>query len=109
MATDKKIPLYVLTQEQINRIAAIAGKEAVRAFRAEQVKEEKKRAREEDKVKKTKKLLKSYRRIKATLSDEANFTEEEKIELRWKFIQDLMGNTMEVVSKSDRLDRKSVV
>ncbi len=103
MATDKKIPLYVLTQEQINRIAAIAGKEAVRAFRAEQVKEEKKRAREEDKVKKTKKLLKSYRRIKATLSDEANFTEEEKIELRWKFIQDLMGNTMEVVSKSDRL------
>ena len=55
MATDRtesKIPMYVLTQEQINQIAAVAGKEAVQTFRAEQVKAEKKRAREENKVKK---------------------------------------------------------
>ncbi len=102
MATDKKIPMYVLTQEQINQIAAVAGKEAVQTFRAEQVKAEKKRAREENKVKKTKKMLSSYRRMKATLSDEAEFTEEEKVELRWKFIQDLMG-TKEAVSKSERV------
>lgn len=103
MATDKKIPMYVLTQEQINQIAAVAGKEAVQTFRAEQVKAEKKRAREENKVKKTKKMLSSYRRIKATLSDEAEFTEEEKVELRWKFLQDLMGNARETVSKSERV------
>ncbi len=103
MATDKKIPLYVLTQEQINQIAAVAGKEAVQAFRAEQVKAEKKKAREENKVKKTKKMLSSYRRMKATLSDEAEFTEEEKVELRWKFIQDLMGSAREAVSKSERV------
>ena len=103
MATDKKIPMYVLTQEQINQIAAIAGKEAVQTFRAEQVKAEKKRAREENKVKKTKKMLSSYRRMKATLSDEAEFTEEEKVELRWKFIQDLMGSAREAVSKSERV------
>lgn len=103
MATDKKIPMYVLTQEQINQIAAVAGKEAVHTFRSEQVKEEKKRAREENKVKKTKKMLNSYRRIKATLSDEAEFTEEEQVELRWKFIQDLMGSAKETVSKSDRV------
>lgn len=103
MATDnKKIPMYVLTQEQINQIAAIAGKEAVKTFRTEQVKAEKKRAREENKVKKTKKMLSSYRRIKATLSDEAEFTVEEQIELRWKFIQDLMGNVRETVSESGR-------
>lgn len=102
METDKKIPMYVLTQEQINQIAAIAGKEAVNTFRAEQTKAEKKRAREENKVKKTKKMLSSYRRIKATLSDEAEFTEEEQIELRWKFIQDLMGNVRETVGKSER-------
>ena len=95
--------MYVMTQEQINQIAAVAGKEAVQAFRAEQVKAEKKRSREENKVKKTKKMLSSYRRIKATMSDEAEFTEEEQIELRWKFIQDLMGNTMETVSKSERV------
>lgn len=103
MATDKKIPMYVLTQEQINQIAAVAGKEAVQTFRAEQIKAEKKRAREENKVKKTKKMLSSYRRIKATLSDEAEFTEEEQIELRWKFIQDLMGSAREAVSKSERV------
>ncbi len=102
MATDKKISMYVLTQEQINQIAAIAGKEAVQMFRTEQIKAEKKKAREENKVKKTKKMLSSYRRIKATLSDEAEFTEEEKIELRWKFIQDLMGSPREAVSKSER-------
>lgn len=103
MAVDKEIPMYILTQEQINQIAAVAGKEAVQAFRAEQVKVEKKRAKEENKVKKTKKMLSSYRRIKAALSDEAVFTEEEQIELRWKFIQDLMGNTKEAVSKSERV------
>ena len=105
MATDRtesKIPMYVLTQEQINQIAAVAGEEAVKRFRAEQVKSDKKRAREEDKVKKTKKMLSSYRRIKATLSDEAEFTEEEQIELRWKFIQDLMGSVRETVSRSER-------
>lgn len=103
MATDKKIPMYVLTQEQINQIAAVAGKEAVQTFRAEQVKAEKKRAREENKVKKTKKMLSSYRRMKATLSDETEFTEEEKVELRWKFIQDLMGSAKEAISKSERV------
>ncbi len=103
METDNKIPMYVLTQEQINQIAAVAGKEAVQTFRAEQVKAEKKRAREENKVKKNKKMLSSYRRMKATLSDEAEFTEEEKVELRWKFIQDLMGSAREAVSKSERV------
>lgn len=105
MATDRtesKIPMYVLTQEQINQIAAVAGEEAIKRFRAEQVKSDKKRAREENKVKKTKKMLSSYRRIKATLSDEAEFTEEEQIELRWKFIQDLMGSVRETVSRSER-------
>lgn len=103
METDNKIPIYILTQEQINQIAAIAGKEAAHTFRTEQVKAEKKRAREENKVKRTKKMLSSYRRIKATLSDEAEFTEEEKVELRWKFLQDLMGNARETVSKSERV------
>lgn len=102
METDNKMPMYVLTQEQINQIAVTAGREAVQMFRAEQIKAEKKQAREENKVKKTKKMLSSYRRIKATLSDEVEFTEEEQIELRWKFIQDLMGNVRETVSRSER-------
>ncbi len=102
MGTDNKAQRYVLTLNEINRIAEIAGKEAVKIFRDEQVKAERKRAKEEDKVRKTKKMLRSYRRIKATLSEEAEFTEEEKIELRWKFIEDLMGNQKGAVTKSER-------
>lgn len=102
MATDTKVPAYVLTQDQINEIAAIAGKEAVHVFRTEQAKAERKRAKDGDKVKKTKKMLSSYRRIKMTLADETEFTEEEQIELRWKFIEDLMGNAKEIVGKSER-------
>ena len=103
METDIKMQMYVLTQEQIDQIAAVAGKEAVQIFRVEQRKVEKKRAREEDKAKKTKKMLRSYRRMKAALADEEEFTEEEKAELRWKFIQDLMGSAKETVSKSERV------
>lgn len=100
---NNNIPMYVLTQEQIEQIAAIAGKEAVNVFRDEQIKTEKKQAREKNKVLKTKKMLSSYRRIKATLSDEEEFSEEEKIDLRWKFIKDLMGNARDTVSKSERV------
>ena len=57
----ERIPMYVLTQEQINQIAVISSKEAVKMFRAEQIKADRKRAREGDKVKKTKKMLGSYR------------------------------------------------
>lgn len=92
---------YLLSQEDLNQIAAVASKEAVKVFRSEQIKAEKKRARNEDKVNRTKKMLGSYRRMKATLSEEAQFTEEEKIELRWKFIEDLMGNSSALVSKSE--------
>lgn len=99
---DEKAVKYTLTQDDINKIAAIASKEAVRVYRAEQVKEEKKRAKEQDKVRRTRKMLQSYRRLKATLDDEVEFTEEEKIELRWKFIEDLMGNAKEVAKKSER-------
>lgn len=101
-AETEVVPKYILTQDEVNRIAAIAGKEAVKVFKAEQEKAEKKRAKEENKIKKTKKMLSSYRRMKATLSDEVEFTEEEKIELRWKFIEDLMGNAKSVVDKSER-------
>ena len=107
MATEEKKnqerpAVYVLTQEQINQIAAVGAKEGVKAFKEEQKKEERKRKKEDSKVRKTKKLLSSYRRIKATLSDGEEFTPEEQAELRWKFIEDLMGNTREIAGKSER-------
>lgn len=96
MATENKEKakgeaIFPLTQEQINQIAAIGAKEGVRAYKEEQKKEERRRKKEDSKVRKTKKLLSSYRRIKATLSDGEQFTPEEQAELRWKFVEDLMG------------------
>lgn len=107
MATENKEKakgeaIFPLTQEQINQIAAIGAKEGVRAYKEEQKKEERRRKKEDSKVRKTKKLLSSYRRIKATLSDGEQFTPEEQAELRWKFVEDLMGNTREIAGKSER-------
>lgn len=93
---------YLLSQEELNQIAVVAGKEAIRVFRSEQMKADKKKARNENKVRRTKKMLSSYRRMKATLSEEAEFTEEEKIELRWKFIEDLMGNSVASAGNAER-------
>lgn len=101
--TDKKMKMYVMTQEQIDQISAIAGKAAVNTFRTEQIKAEKKQKKEADKVNKTKNMLNSYRRIKSALSNEQNFTEEEQIEFRWKFIQDLMGSVKETEVRSERV------
>lgn len=92
---------YTVTENELAMIAEVAAEKAVAVFKAEQAKENRKRKREEDKVSRTKKMLSSYRRMKATLSEEATFTEEEKIELRWKFIEDLMGNSAELTSKSE--------
>ena len=93
---------YVLSQDELNQIAVVASQEAVKVFQNEQKKAERRRAKNEDKVKRTKKMLSSYRRMKATLSEEAVFTEEEKIELRWKFIEDLMGNSISQAGKSEQ-------
>ena len=96
------VKLYAITQEQIDKITATASKVAVDAYKRERTKEDKKKEREENKVKKTKKLLGSYRRIKAILSDGEKFSAEEQIEIRWKFIEDLMGNSKEIAGKSER-------
>lgn len=106
METNVNVPMFVMTQEQINQITEISArkgaKAGVKAFKEELAKLEKKNKRAQNKVVQTKKMLSQYRRLKAKLSDEREFTEEEKIELRWKFLQDLMGNVGEIVSKSER-------
>lgn len=96
---EEKIQYYRLSKDDIAKLVAMAGREGVKAYKHEQAKQEKKIARENDKVKKTKKMLTSYRRMKATLTEEIEFTESEKIELRWKFVEDLIGNT--VINKSE--------
>ena len=88
-----------LTKEQIAAIASIATEKAIEAYRSEELRTQKRR--ENENVRITKKKLQSYRRVKASLCETEEFTEEEKIELRWAFIKDLMGSDFNGIQKAD--------
>ena len=90
---------YVLTQKDLDRLAALASEKGVAAYKAECRRAESKRANEKTTI--TKKKLASYRRVKASLKETEEFTEDEKIELRWRFVEDLMGTATEVLSRSE--------
>lgn len=90
---------FSVTQEQINRIAAIAAQKAVEAYRSEARKLKKRMDNENVTI--TKKKLQSYRRVKASLAETVEFTDDEKIELRWMFVKDLMGNDFSGMQKAD--------
>ncbi len=88
-----------LTQEQLNNIISIAAEKAVEVYRSEEVKAQKRRDNENVRI--TKKKLQSYRRVKASLAETVDFTEDEKIEYRWAFIKDLMGSDFSGIQKAD--------
>lgn len=90
---------YVLSQDELNYIATIASKQAVEAYKSEIKKEKVKR--DNDKFLITKKKLASYRRVKASLAETEEFTEDEKIHYRWKFVEDLMGSAQDIMAKSE--------
>lgn len=94
--------VYQLSQEDLDRIAKIASDKAISKFSKEQKHMERRVARNYDKVRRTKDMLSSYRRMKKTLSEEKEFSEEEKKELRWKFIEDFMGISGAFESKTEQ-------
>lgn len=90
---------YSVTQEQLNSIAAIAAEKAVEVYRSEEKKSQKRRDNENVRI--TKKKLQSYRRVKASLAETVEFTEDEKIEYRWSFIRDFMGSDLSGLQRID--------
>ena len=109
MSDDKRVVKYVLTQSDLDRIIEIAAEHGAKAYKDERARQEKKDVRENDKGKITKKLLSSYRRLKLKLKDESEFTTEEKIEFRWKFMEDLMGtpNQTAIMAEREALSREA--
>lgn len=85
------VTTYVLTQDQINSIAAIASKEGARVYQDEAKKAERRMAKLTDKVEITKQRLRDYRAVKEKLANET-YTKEELVELRFKYLEDLMGS-----------------
>lgn len=81
---------YLVTQEELNSLVVLAAN--VSADKAIHIYEKEKREKPYyNKVERTKELLRAYRRAKASLSEEVTFSREEEVELRWKFLEDLMG------------------
>lgn len=81
-----------ISTEIIEQISAVASLEAIKAYKDEKSKEERKEKKKRDSVERTKNMLKSYRAVKKRLDDGIQFTKEEQAELRWKFLEDLMGD-----------------
>lgn len=90
--TEQVVERYLITAEEVGRIAEIAAREASKVYREEQKKSEKKERNSADKVKRTKKLLSDYRRLKREIPESDEFSIAEKVEKRWAFIRDLMGS-----------------
>lgn len=91
---DEKVVLVTLTQEQLkdlNEAAARTG--AAEAYRyILQERESRNVLMETRKVAMTKELLSSYKSMKEMSGQEQELTDVEKVECRWKFMNDLMGN-----------------
>lgn len=91
----------MIPQELLTTIAEIASNSAISFYKEETRKAEKQR--KSNQIKKIKEQLAGYRRIKKALEDEKEFTETEKAEYRWKFVEDLMGNANGYTSRSERI------
>ena len=90
---------FQLSQDQINEISRIAASEAVKAYRSEETRAQ--RISENQKIGITKSKLKAYRRVKASLEETEEFTDYEKIEMRWDFVRDLMGSGLDAIDRAD--------
>ena len=76
MAGNNVTQKKMLTETDIARIAA---REALKVYMEENKKHDPVAEKERDKVKNTKRILSSYRRAKAKLQEEVEFSEDEKI------------------------------
>ena len=86
---------YLLTEEQITKIVNSSVSKAIESYRIEQKKVFQRKENENSRI--TKRKLQAYRRVKASLKE----TEDEKVELRWAFINDLMGSGLDVIERAD--------
>ena len=98
MAGNNVTQKKMLTETDIARIAA---REALKVYMEENKKHDPVAEKERDKVKNTKRILSSYRRAKAKLQEEVEFSEDEKMDLRCRFVEDLMGSARSIVNRSE--------
>lgn len=88
--------VVVMSETFLKGLMREAGKAAadacIKVVEAERLKKEKNDA--DNRLQVTKEMLKNYRREKLLLGDEESFTDEEKAEKRWEFLEDLIGKPL---------------
>lgn len=89
--------VIMVNEETLKSFMKESYKDAIKEF----IKEQEKTDRRMGVGQKTKQLLGSYRRIKAALQDEVELTEDEKKDIRWKFMEDLIENPNTTVNKAE--------
>lgn len=95
---------YRLTWEELENLTSIASEKAIAKYSKHIEKEKKSRANENIRI--TKKKLQAYRRTKTTLAEEIEFNDDEKVELRWQFVQDLMGVGLDGILDAENTMKK---
>lgn len=90
-----------ISREIIDEIVNVASKTAIGVYK----KEHEKAVKQEmsNRFKKTKEQLKAYRKIKKKIEQDKSFSEQQKSEYRWQFVEDLMGSEKEIFSRSERV------
>ena len=87
--------VIMISEDNLRSVMKEAYKEAIKEY----IKEQDRADRKASAGQKTKQLLSSYRRVKAALQDEVELTDDEKKDLRWKFMEDLIENPNSTVNK----------
>lgn len=81
-----------MSPDVIEQISVVAAAEAARVFDSLTIKEQERKAK--DRHNRAQRILSVYRRARRIVGESEEFTEDEKIEIRMKFLQDLMGDSI---------------
>lgn len=96
---------YVLSEQEMDLLISKAAQAAADRCKEVLAKDEQKRKKEENDIlyKKTKKILQGYRIGKIKIKDEEKFSADEQAEMRWKFVEDLVGRPDSFDQESERI------
>ena len=98
--------MFYITKEQLDEFRSKTVKDVIDAVR----KEDAKMARAKSPIERAKSVLKSYRQLRIKYEEyveEIEFTEEEQIELKYMFLEDLMG-TQNIYNEVTKMEKKMI-
>ncbi|MCC8157483.1 MAG: HTH domain-containing protein [Oscillospiraceae bacterium] len=84
--------VFLLTEDEISALVLKCTQAGLDTYQKQEADQRRREAKNNDRARRMKDKLQSYRRVKKTIEDEAEYTPQEKYEYRLKFLEDLMGD-----------------